>query len=94
MEFTQDAISKLKEIIQIQKAEGVRIFQAAEGCCGPQIGFSLDPAMEQDERIEQDGIQIAIDPVVSGVIQELLIDYVIEPDNEGFVMIGGPTGSC
>ena len=94
MELTQKAVVKLKEIIQTQKAEGVRIFQAAEGCCGPQIGFSLDAAMEQDERIEQGGIQVAIDPLVSEAVQELLIDYVAEPGNEGFVMLGGPTGSC
>lgn len=94
MELTKTAAEKLHVILIEQQAAGIRIFQAAEGCCGPQIGFSLDPAMEQDEILELQGIQVAIDSLVKDAVQHVVIDYTSDDTGEGFVMIGAPTGDC
>ena len=72
-----------------QQAKGLRIY-AIEGCCGPQIGLSLDPPEESDAVTLINDIQVAISTLAIGLLSNLTLDFETEGNQSGLVMIGAP----
>jgi len=59
MMITNEAKQYIQSILEEQKAEGLRLYAVA-GCCGPQIGLSLDAPEASDEVSDVNGIRMAI----------------------------------
>ena len=72
-----------------QQAKGLRIY-AIEGCCGPQIGLSLDPPEESDTVSLINDIQVAISTLATELLSNLTLDFETEGNQSGLVMIGAP----
>ncbi|MBM7647388.1 Fe-S cluster assembly iron-binding protein IscA [Bacillus ectoiniformans] len=88
MIITDTAKAVLEEVLKENKAEGIRFYSEAGGCCGPQVGLSLD-APEAKDRIEViNGIQVALDEEVAPLATDLTLDHQEAGDQAGFVLLG------
>lgn len=91
------AAEKAKEILTAEgKPEwGLRIYTSEGGCCGPSYGMDLDEKPKQgDEVIAKNGLKVFLDKTTSENMKDMEIDYVIEGENEGFVIKGNKPPSC
>ena len=84
---------KAKEFIEnAMKENGVStlrfIFEGA-GCCGPSYGISLEAPQENDEKQIVNGIEVAMDPKVADLVNNLTLDYVDDEQGAGLVISGG-----
>ena len=84
MKVTEEAKQTLTTIMGKRGVEGIRIHSAGAGCCGPQIGLSLDHPEKTDIVKEVNGIRVAIDKQVKSSIDELTLDK----DGEQLVLLG------
>ncbi|MFD1031590.1 iron-sulfur cluster biosynthesis family protein [Metaplanococcus flavidus] len=91
MMITNEAKQYIESILEEQNAESLRIFTTA-GCCGPQIGMSLDAPESTDELADVNGIRMAIAPEAKQAVESLTLDFEKEGEQAGLVMIGAPTG--
>jgi iron-sulfur cluster assembly accessory protein len=84
--FTQSAISKVKEIIAERDASlGLRIIAVAGGCSGFQYQMTLDKQPgESDESLDFDGLKVLVDAESMLFIDGTTIDYVEAKDGSGF----------
>ncbi|OHR65247.1 adhesin [Bacillus sp. HMSC76G11] len=89
MKITENAKQLLETIFQERNAEGIRVYSLGSGCCGPQIGLSLDAPMDADIVQEVNGIKVAIDPQISSSVEDITLDKENTADGTGFVLIGG-----
>ena len=92
MMITNEAKEYIQSILEEQKSEGLRI-HAVAGCCGPQIGLSLDAPEATDEITDINGIRMAIAPDAKDAAESLTLDFETEGEQSGLVMIGAPS-SC
>lgn len=91
MMITDGAKQYIQSILEEQNAESLRIFTTA-GCCGPQIGMSLDAPESADEVTDVNGIRMAIAPDAKAAAESLTLDFEEQGEQSGLVMIGAPTG--
>ncbi|UOR13160.1 iron-sulfur cluster assembly accessory protein [Halobacillus amylolyticus] len=84
MKITEEAKQTLTKLIGERGAEGIRVHSAGAGCCGPQIGLSLDHPEETDRVEEVNGVRVAIDQQVMSTVDEVTLDK----DGEQFVLLG------
>ena len=89
MDITNEAKAYIQSLLKEQQAEGLRIY-AVEGCCGPQIGLSLDMPEESDTVSLINDIQVAISMLALGLLDNLTLDFETEGEQSGLVMIGAP----
>ncbi|HSI66155.1 MAG TPA: iron-sulfur cluster biosynthesis family protein [Planococcus sp. (in: firmicutes)] len=91
MMITNEAKQYIQSILEEQNAESLRIYAVA-GCCGPQIGMSLDAPESADEMSDVNGIQVAIAPDAKEAVDSLTLDFEEQGEQSGLVMIGAPSG--
>ena len=91
MMITNEAKQYIQSILEEQKAEGMRI-HAVAGCCGPQIGLSLDAPEATDEVMDINGIRMAIAADAKEATNNLTLDFDTQGEQSGLVMIGAPAG--
>lgn len=89
MNITNEAKQYIQSLLEEQQAKGLRIY-AIEGCCGAQIGLSLDPPEESDTISLINDIQVAISTIASGLLSDVTLDFETEGNQSGLVMIGAP----
>ena len=85
--LTDRAASEIRGLLEKQgKNEALlRVFVAGGGCSGYQYGMSLeDEAMEGDQHLEINGVQVIIDPRSMMYIQGAEVDYVDSMMGGGF----------
>lgn len=84
--LTDPAIKQLRTLVSEQGAEGkgLRIFVEKGGCAGLQYGMSLDAAREGDEVIENDGVQVIVDPESLQFLRGSTLDYSDDLAGAGF----------
>lgn len=92
MNITDSAKQMIEEIFAKQNAKNIRVYSLGGGCCGPQVGLSLDEPKETDEVQAINGIQVAIDPEVSAAVAEVTLDKQESEQGAGFALVGG--SSC
>ena len=80
MNITNEAKQYIQSILEEQQAKGLRIY-AIEGCCGPQIGLSLDPPEESDTVTFINDIQVAISTLAIGLLSNLTLDFETEGES-------------
>ncbi|WP_430789656.1 adhesin [Virgibacillus flavescens] len=84
MKITDEAKQTLHNLFEERGGEGIRIYSAGAGCCGPQIGLSLDNPEETDVIKDVNGVRVAIDQEVGSSVEELILDK----DGDRFVLSG------
>ncbi|WP_203289625.1 adhesin [Metabacillus sp. cB07] len=89
MKITDSAKQLLETIFTERNAENIRVYDAGSGCCGPQIGLSLDAPADTDLIQEVNGIKVAIDHKVSAAVDGVSLDKEEAENGAGFVLIGG-----
>ena len=90
MYITQSAKDVLLDSMKENAAEGIRFYFAGQGCCGPQFGVSMDAPEQEDVVKEVNGIRVALDQRVSGMVEEVSLDF----QDGGLVMTGLPESNC
>ncbi|MBT2581605.1 adhesin [Planococcus sp. ISL-109] len=91
MMITEEAKSYIQSILEEKQTENLRLYAVA-GCCGPQIGLSLDAPEQTDELVDVNGIRIAIAPDAKQLADTLTLDFDTQGEQGGLVMVGAPTG--
>ena len=75
---TEAAVATVRDLLQQKNVPdyGLRVFVSGGGCSGMQYGMALEAeARPYDHIIEQDGIQIFIDPTSMMYLNQATIDY-------------------
>ncbi|WP_027953780.1 MULTISPECIES: adhesin [Halobacillus] len=88
MKITENAKSTLQGMIEENGAEGVRFYSMGDGCCGPQLGISLDGPEENDVVNDMDGLKVSIDQDVKDTVDGLTLDQEDTPEGAQFVLLG------
>lgn len=89
MTITDSAKQMLEGIFKEQNANNIRLYNVGGGCCGPQVGLSLDEPKETDEVQVINSIRVAIDPEVSAAVAEVTLDKQESEQGAGFALVGG-----
>ncbi|WP_318617754.1 HesB/IscA family protein [Sporosarcina sp. YIM B06819] len=89
MNITNEAKEYIQSLLKEQQSNGLRIY-AIEGCCGPQIGLSLDPPEESDTVSVINDIQVAVSTIALDLLSNVTLDFETEGEQSGLVMIGAP----
>lgn len=85
--LTQNAIQKLKEILDVEaeaKGKSLRISLQKGGCSGYEYGFAFDNKKEGDSEVVADGARVLIDPESAKFLANSVIDYAEEATSAGF----------
>lgn len=96
--LTEPAVERIKEILSSDPAatgKALRLSVQGGGCAGFQYAFSFDEKQGDDAVVEQDGLEIVIDPMSSIYLMGLQIDYGEDLNGAGFRFQNpNSSGSC
>jgi len=87
--FTDAAAAKVGELIreEANPALKLRVFVTGGGCSGFQYGFTFDENMEEgDTCIENQGVQLLVDPMSVQYLMGAEIDYRDDLEGAQFVI--------
>ncbi len=87
--FTDAAASKVAELIreEANPALKLRVFVTGGGCSGFQYGFTFDENVEEgDTSIENQGVQLIVDPMSVQYLMGAEIDYREDLEGAQFVI--------
>ena len=94
--FTENAASKVWELIQEEGnfALKLRVYVTGGGCSGFQYGFTFDEVINEDDTVvarnlisvENQAVQLLVDPMSFQYIVGAEIDYVEDLEGERFVI--------
>ena len=79
MVFTQNAVNKVKELIEEEDNQELklRVFITGGGCSGFQYGFTFDEIVNEDDFvIEKDGVSFLVDSMSYQYLVGAEIDYI------------------
>jgi len=88
MNITDGAKQKLEAIFQEKGVNGIRFYSNGAGCCGSQVGLSLDEPKDTDIIQEINGVRVALDQDIKDSVEELTLDNDETPDGSRFVLLG------
>ena len=98
VELTQQAVSKVKELLAAEQKEGfgLRVAIQGGGCSGFTYGLTFENTQRPtDEVVEVEGLKVYIDAMSQMYLQGVKIDYLETLQGAGF-KIDNPnsSGSC
>jgi iron-sulfur cluster assembly accessory protein len=77
--LSESAAHQIKQIMQAEKSEYLRVSVEGGGCSGFSYKYDLtDSAEDDDLRIERDGATVLVDPMSVEFLTGSVIDYVDE----------------
>ncbi|MFC4022405.1 adhesin [Oceanobacillus longus] len=88
MNITEKAKLNLQTIFETKGGESIRFYSMGDGCCGPQLGISLDGPEENDIVEEVNGIKVAVDQDIKDTVEGLTLDNDETPEGSQFVLLG------
>lgn len=86
---THAAVTRLRELLAEENNPDLklRVYVEGGGCSGFQYGFSVEAAAASDDIvIEQDGVQLLVDPASHPFLQGAEIDYEVALEGSQFVV--------
>ena len=92
VQITETARVKIKEVLEQNTGKYLRLFVQGIGWGGPQMGMALDEPKENEKPMDVNGINVLIEAEALPLVDSLTVDYVSDPDGEGFTIVGG--SSC
>ena len=75
---TDQAVAKIKDILAEENNPSLklRVFVQGGGCSGMQYGFTLDEEVAEDDwNLDINGVQVLVDSMSGGYLQDAVIDY-------------------
>ena len=90
MNITNEAKEYIQSLLEEQHAKGLRVYAIEDGCCGPQLGLSLDIPEESDVISIINDVQVAVAQQAEEFVKSLTLDFETEGDQSGLVMVGAP----
>jgi iron-sulfur cluster assembly protein len=78
IQVTPSAVEQLKTLLQGQTeagGRGLRVQIAKGGCSGLQYEMALDHKRENDEVLEENGVQFLVDPESASYLQGATLDF-------------------
>jgi Fe-S cluster assembly iron-binding protein IscA len=75
MDITNEARDLLKKVLRDQNSNGIRIYFVGHGCEKQNMGMALDEPKKEDKVVMINDIQVAVDPQVEPLLEELVIEY-------------------
>jgi iron-sulfur cluster assembly accessory protein len=96
LKVSESALNELKKFVGKENSEGmgIRIFASGGGCCGPAFALDVARGQENDIQIEQNGLNIYIDPAIADILDNVTIDFVNEGGENFFKLIGLQQKGC
>jgi len=88
MNVTDGAKQKLEAIFQEKGVNGIRLYSNGSGCCGPQVGLSLDEPKDTDIVQEINGVRVALDQDIKNSVEQLTLDNDETSNGSRFVLLG------
>lgn len=84
--LTDNAARHIKTLCENQDTGGkpLRVYVEAGGCSGMQYGMAFDDKHEDDETVQQDGVEVVIDPMSASFLKGSVIDYIDSLQGSGF----------
>ncbi len=84
--LTDNAARQIKTLRAGDETKGkpLRVYVEAGGCSGMQYGMGFDDQKPDDEVIQQDGVEVVIDPMSANFMQGSVIDYLDSLQGSGF----------
>ena len=95
LDFTQDAASKVLELIEDENNPDLklRVYVQGGGCSGFQYGFTFDEEQQEDDMaIDKNGVRLLVDPMSFQYLVGAKIDYKDDMDGARFI-INNPNAS-
>ncbi|WP_348666325.1 iron-sulfur cluster insertion protein ErpA [Arsenophonus symbiont of Ornithomya chloropus] len=90
IKFTDTAANKIKSLIKGKKNPNLRlrVYITGGGCSGFKYGFVFDDKIEKgDFKIENQGVELIIDPMSFQYIVGGCVDYIEELEGSKFVVV-------
>ena len=94
VQITDSARDKIKEILETEDNKFLRLYIEGIGWGGPRVGMALDEPDADEVAQDVNGIGVLVSDRVKDLVDNTVIDYVIESEGEGFVMVGQDSGCC
>lgn len=88
MNISDGAKQQLEKIFKEKGVNGIRFYSNGAGCCGPQIGLSLDEPKDTDDVQEINGVRVAFDRDVKESVETVTLDNDETPNGSRFVLLG------
>lgn len=84
--LTENATKHIKTLGKDQDANGkpLRVYVEAGGCSGMEYGIAFDDKKADDEVVQQDGVEVVIDPMSANFLKGSVIDYIDSLQGSGF----------
>jgi iron-sulfur cluster assembly accessory protein len=84
--LTETAARQIGVLQKEQDAEGkaLRLYVEAGGCSGMQYGMAFDTKQADDEVVQQNGVEVVVDPMSLNFLKGSVIDYVDSLQGSGF----------
>src|SRR5699024_7111783 len=87
MNITDGAKQKLEAIFQEKGINCIRFYSNGDGCCGPQVGLSLDEPKDTDIIQEINGVRVALGQDIKDSVEELTLDNDETSEGTKFVYL-------
>jgi|TARA_B110000971_G_scaffold145805_1_gene148894 iron-sulfur cluster insertion protein len=87
--FTDNAVSKVKELIEEEGTADLklRVFVSGGGCSGFQYGFTFEESVNDDDtKVTKDSVTLLIDPMSLQYLTGAEIDYQDNVQGSQFVI--------
>ena len=95
LNMTDSAKERVKNLINDETGNHLRVFVQGGGCSGFQYGLAFDEKRDGDEEIEMDGFTILVDKWSGPYLDGVTVDYVDGLTGAGFKFDNpNATGSC
>jgi iron-sulfur cluster assembly accessory protein len=84
--LTENAVKHVSTLQKEQNAAGkpLRVYVEAGGCSGMEYGMAFDERKPEDEVVQQDGVEVVIDPMSASFLKGSVVDYVDSLQGSGF----------
>ncbi len=88
MQITDAGRAHIEEVLKQHNAECIRVVFAGQGCCGPNLGLSLDEPHDDDIVQVINQIKVAIENRVVPHTHGVSLDFQNTEAGSGLVMVG------
>lgn len=93
MKITDQAKDYIQQAMQENNVSTLR-FYGIQGCCGVNLGVSLQEAEENDVIEQVNGVQVAIQPDVKDQLDGVTLEVEEDNGDIGLVLNGYHNSSC
>jgi Fe-S cluster assembly iron-binding protein IscA len=84
----------LKDELDAEKKDVVRIDVMGFGWAGPTLGIVLDEQGQNDEIRDMGGVKFAVDKEIVPIIQEVTVIHTVGPEGVKIAIAGEGGGCC